>query len=197
MQVNSIQFQETRKQPQFTAIKSLKCRGLYKDYPKLGMELVDTFKRNPEVIRFCKKYDVDVVFYAAKQIISDVSSEIHIFYNDVSRSRIGKLFKGSKDDVNISGYGSKSSITDSIMESTNNLKSYISPYIKENLTGGILESHLSNADKRIQEILDKKAQVKQDKAMRKLASENTSNELKNDKNALDKSVKDLIDETNK
>ena len=54
--------------PNFTAIKSVKCDGLYKKYPELANELVTAFKKNPTAMEFCKKYDVDVVFYAVKQM---------------------------------------------------------------------------------------------------------------------------------
>ena len=42
--------------PNFTAIRSIKCEGLYKKYPEYANHLVEAFKKNPIAIEFCKKY---------------------------------------------------------------------------------------------------------------------------------------------
>ena len=58
MQIQSINsYNDKKNQPNFTAIKSLKMEGLYKKYPELGKQLVDTFQSSPRAMEFCKKYD--------------------------------------------------------------------------------------------------------------------------------------------
>lgn len=57
-----------RHNPNFTSIKSVKCEGLYKKTPELATDVVEAFKANPKAMEFCRKYDVDIVFYAFKDM---------------------------------------------------------------------------------------------------------------------------------
>ena len=77
MQVQNItltqnNYSSQRHNPNFTAIKSVKCDGLYKKYPELANELIEALKQNPKAMEFCKKYDVDIIFYAIKQYQNSV-----------------------------------------------------------------------------------------------------------------------------
>ena len=68
--------------PNFKAIKSIKSTGLYKKQPRLVQGLVDTFQTNKTAMDFCKKYDVDIVFHACKDIMHSVKSTVAIFFKN-------------------------------------------------------------------------------------------------------------------
>ncbi len=55
MYVGNINFSQNnnRYNQSFAGIRQVKCSGLYKKYPELGKEMVDTFKDNPKVMDFC------------------------------------------------------------------------------------------------------------------------------------------------
>ena len=91
----------------FTGIKKVKCLGLYEKYPDLGKELVDTFKNNSKAMDFCKKYDVDIIFHAAKDYIDSVKSSVNIFYDNVTKSKFKKFFNNHEDRIEISGWGNE------------------------------------------------------------------------------------------
>ena len=60
MQIYNITPSTNQTVPNFKAIKSVKCEGLYKEFPRYGKDLVETFKKNPTAMEFCRKYDVKV-----------------------------------------------------------------------------------------------------------------------------------------
>ena len=196
MQVmNNNYVQGNRTNQTFTGIKKVSCEGLYKKYPEFGKELVDTFKKNPKAMEFCNKYDVKVVFYAIKQGIDSVQASVNIFYDNIAKSKLKKLFFGTSDDkVVIHGWGNEYDLKNSLAAATNNLKSAISPYREGlNKPSGLLDSHMENADKGIQEVLDKKAKAAQEKLEKLEAKRQSKNELKNSQTELEESIKDLID----
>ena len=190
MQVANVSYNTNHKisKQSFTGIKNVKCTGLYKKYPKLGKELVDTFKNNPKVMEFCKKYDVSVVFHAMKDNFDSAKASVCIFYDNIAKSKTKKLlnfFNGSDDKVIISLWGNNYNLDKSLLEATNNLKHAISP---ENPSAkcqtGLLNAHLVVADRKIQGILTHNAEVKQQKP----------NKI-SEKEILDTSIKDLIDKS--
>ena len=108
MQINSISNQNNRSNTSFTGIKSIQYRGLYKKAPELSKDLVEAFKQNPKAMDFCKKYDVDIVFYAVKETVDFIKSSIHIFYENPTNSKFRKfinMLNGKKDSISTLGWG--------------------------------------------------------------------------------------------
>ena len=149
--------------PNFTSIKSVKCEGLYKKYPEFATELVQSFKKNPIAMDFCKKYNVDIVFYAIKQANDSVQSSVNIFFENLAKSKVRKFFENvlgkSDDKVVIYAWGNKYSCPESLEESTKSLITAISPEQKlgSKYSGGLLDSHIKSADERIQSELAEKS----------------------------------------
>ena len=184
--------------PNFTSIKSVKCEGLYKKYPGMARGLVEAFKENPKAMEFCKKYDVDVVFHAMKQMQDSVKSSIHIFFDNISKSKARKFFDkltGNTDDkVVLHAWGNEYSIPNSLKASTAELINNISPERKvgDRFLGGMLDSHLKSADEKMQKVIDDKskkalaryAQVQAAKASRERFDTNSSD--------LQKSIDELM-----
>ncbi len=185
--------------PNFTSIRSVRCEGLYKKYPELANNLVETLKNNPKAMAFCKKYDVDIVFYAAKQMEDAVKSSIHIFFDNISKSKFRKFFDkltgSSSDQVTIHAWGRDYPLARSIKTSTANLVEAISPERKvgNGYRGGLLDSHLQSADENIEKVLQEKLQ-KDIKAAKKVArAKADKSKLEYDTSSLQKSIEDLID----
>ena len=96
MQINNMTSQpnnsSNKYNPNFTSNKSIKSEGMYKKYPQFANSLVESFQKNPKAIEFCKKYDEDFVFYAVKQMRDSVQSSVHIFFDNIAKSKTRKLF---------------------------------------------------------------------------------------------------------
>lgn len=194
--------------PNFTSIKSVKCAGLYKKNPELAAEVVEAFKANSKALEFCKKYDVNIVFYAFKDMHQSVESSLHIFYDNISKSKFRKFldkFLGYKDDkISIHAWSDKYSLPESLKESTVNLIEAIAPQkkVKDGYRGGMLDSHIELADKKIQDTLAERAAKLKEKQDRLKAAKEAKLEIPNDENSkakfekskskLQKSMDDLI-----
>lgn len=182
--------------PNFTAIKSVKCDGLYKKYPELANELVTAFKKNPTAMEFCKKHDVDIVFYAVKQMQDAVESSIHIFFDNISKSKARKFFDklvGNNDDkIVLHAWANNYSLPSSMEQSTQRLVEYISPERKigDRYRGGMLDSHIKSADERIQKVINEKRQDKYVQAQPVKASKSG---LEEKQAKLQDSINDLIE----
>lgn len=185
--------------PNFTAIKSVKWEGLYKKHPELANDLVEAFKQNPVVMEFCKKYDVDIVFYAVKQMQEAVQSSVNIFFDNVSKSKtkkfFGKLFGNNEDKVVIHAWGNKYSLLSSLRESTKNLVEYISPERKvaDRYRGGLLDSHIKYTDEKIQKALNEQAQKIREKEAKLAVKKMSEEKLHNAGPKLQDSINDLIE----
>ncbi len=196
---NNYASQNKRYNQSFTSIKSVRCEGLYRKYPELGKELVETFKENPKVMDFCKKYNVDVVFHAVKHGIDGVESSVNVFYENVAKSKIKKFFdffSNSEDKVVIHSWGNEFDLYKSLNEATENLKAAMSPEnVRSRRSTGLLESHMQTARESMEEILAKKAKAAQDK-MDKLDSKTQMKKQKLDeKSKLNDAIDDLIDKS--
>lgn len=184
--------------PNFTSIKSVKCEGLYKKYPEFATELVQAFKKNPVAMDFCKKYNVDIVFYAIKQANDSVQSSVNIFFENLAKSKVRKFFENvlgkSDDKVVIYAWGNKYSCPESLEESTKSLITAISPEQKlgSKYSGGLLDSHIKSADERIQSELAEKSKKVLAKQAEKDAESVAKNKLDSDTSALQKSIDDLM-----
>lgn len=180
----------------FTSIKSVRCEGLYRKYPELGKELVDTFKENPNVMAFCKKYDVDVVFHAVKDGMNSVQSSVNVFYDNVAKSKFQKIldfFRSTEDKVVIHGWGNEYDLYKSLNAATENLKAAISPEnIHSDRPTGLLEVHMQSASDSMEEILQERAEVAQKKLDKLNAKIQKQRQNLNDKSNLDSSIDDLI-----
>ncbi len=183
--------------PSFGAIKSVECLGLYKKFPELGKELVDTFHKNPTAMDFCKKYDVKIIFHAAKDSINAVNSSIHIFYDNVAKSKFKKFINflnSSEDKVSLSSYSNQYDIKESLMQSTKTLKEMIEPAsITPKPNNGILDSHIEIADTAMQEALAKQTDKAARKQIKLHAKEANKNQLDENTGMLNDSIRDLID----
>ena len=185
--------------PNFTSIKSIKCEGLYKKYPDLANNLVDAFRNNPKAMDFCKKYDVDIVFYAVKQMHDSVESSVHIFFDNISKSKFRKFFEklvgGSDDNVTLHAWGNKYSLAHSLEDSTADLVDAISPERKvlDGYRGGLLDSHLASAEERMEKILEQKAKKQMAVASKIAEAKNAKSKLESDTSKLQDSINDLID----
>ena len=185
--------------PNFTAIKSVKWEGLYKKHPELANDLVEAFKQNPKAMEFCKKYDVDIVFYAIKKAENYVESSIHIFFDNIAKSKtkrfFSKLFGNHEDKVVLHAWGNGYPISDCMKRSTEELVNMILPESKSMGAwhGGMLDSHLKSADGEIQKVLNARAQKAQ-KIEAELAVKKKSEEKLHKANSkLTNSINDLIE----
>ena len=158
-----------RHNPNFTSIKSVKCEGLYKKTPELATDVVEAFKANPKAMEFCRKYDVDIVFYAFKDMHQSVESSLHIFY----------------DKISIHAWSDKYSLPESLKESTVKLIEAMSPQkkVKDGYRGGLLDSHIELTDKKIQDTLAEKAAKLKEKQERLKAANEAKLEIPDDKSA--------------
>ncbi len=192
MQVfNTPQFSTYNTKPNFKAIRTVKCEGLYKKYPELGKELVETFRANPAAMDFCKKYDVDIIFDACKRAITAVESSIHIVFDNPAKKKFLGIFGSQKDRIHLSNYNDAYEIPKSIKESTEGLKDYISPSIPGR-TSGLLDAHINYKEEDIQKVLDERKEILAKKLdeNKKAEQEKTKQEI--DKQSLADSVSELI-----
>lgn len=206
--LTSVQNNHSQNNPNFTSIKSVKCAGLYKKNPELAADVVEAFKANSKAMGFCKKYDVNIVFNAFKDMHQSVESSVHIFYDNISKSKFRKFldkFLGYKDDkISIYAWGDKYSLPESLKESTVELIEAISSQkkVKDGYLGGMLDSHIELTDKKIQDTLAEKAAKLKEKQDRLKASKEAKLDIPNDEKAkakfenakskLQKSMDDLI-----
>ena len=175
----------------FKAIKSVKCEGLYKKFPQYGKELVDTFRKNPVAMDFCKKYDVNIVFYSAKKALNDVESSIHVFFNNPAKKKFLGIFGSKRDNISLSAYANQCNVKDNVENTTNILKAYIEADVPGK-TSGVLDQHIKLKEEDIAKFLAEnrnKVVIKQAEIIAK--KQETLKQLNDTKN-LDASIKDLI-----
>lgn len=202
MQINNMTSQpnnsSNKYNPNFTSIKSIKCEGMYKKYPQFANSLVESFQKNPKAMEFCKKYDVDIVFYAVKQMRDSVQSSVHIFFDNIAKSKTRKLFDklaGKSDDkIVVYAWGNKYSLPHSIEESTANLIEAMSPERKvaNGYRGGFLDSNIKFAEEKIQKALSEKAKIVEQKAAKSAAAKAAKAQYSNDVSKLQNSINELI-----
>lgn len=196
--INSTQYNYSKNnQPNFTAIKSIRCEGLYKNQPKLAQGLLDTFKHNEKAMSFCKKYNVDIVFYAKERFAGVVESSIHLFVENISKSKLRTFFDkllNNKDEISISAFANNYTTPKNLEASSEILMEMIGTERKVNgkWKGGILDAHLDTYDRNIENELMKKADEKKSPVNTELISRN---EFKDAKQRLDDSINDLLNNT--
>lgn len=196
MQIQNIQLTNLNNQnTNFKSIKKIELCGLYKKNPELGNKLIDTFRRNPEAMEFCKKYDVSVYFDALKDNYNRVKTSLYIFYDNPAVSKVKKFFKflnSSEDKINIQGYDY------GLEESTNALMDHMLPSNYSSRKGnatGVLSSNIEYADGKIQEILNKKAAKKAAAINKESEIAAKKEELQTATEKLNSSIQDLIEST--
>lgn len=183
--------------PNFTSIRSIKCEGLYKKYPELAENLIEAFGKNKDAVEFCKKYDVNIVFYAVKSINDSVRSSLHIMYDNISKSKMrkffDKLFDRTEDRISLGAHGCEYVLSKSIESSTADLVEKIGPerYVNGKFVGGFLSSHLKFADSEMQKVLNEKAAKSLAQKNKKAAAEVAEVNLKKAKENLKNSVDNL------
>lgn len=156
MQIHNIMPNTNQTTPNFKAIKSVKCEGLYKDFPRYGIQLVETFKKNPVAIQFCKKYDANLVFYACKDVMNSVRSSLLLFFENPAKSKILGFLGSKKDKIELSGYGNAYDINSSLKASTNQLTDYMLYSTEGKPVSGVLNSHIKLKEEEIANKLFKK-----------------------------------------
>lgn len=194
IQNDSTQLPTTVQAPNFKAIKSVRCEGLYKKYPEYGQELVDTFKKNPKAMEFCKKYDVDIVFHAFKRAVSATESSIHILFKNPAKKTFLGILGNKRDEIALHGFGNQYEEKLSLGQSTANLKDYIAENIPGK-TSGVLDSHIELKEEEIQEVLDKKAAKLAQKQEKSEATRNSKNKIAADTEKLQDSIQELINQS--
>lgn len=183
-----------RHQPNFTAIKSIRCEGLYKRHPELAEGLLESFKHNEKAMNFCKKYNVDIVFYATKSYTDTIKSSIHLFVENISKSKLRTFFDkllNNKDEITISAFANNYPALKSLETSSKELMEMIGTerQINGRWKGGVLNSHLNLYDRNIENELAKKAGKTQAQSN---TARNSKEEFKNAKQRLDDSINDLL-----
>lgn len=198
MQVQNVNNYSQMNNPNFTSIKSVRCEGLYKKYPEFADALVTAFQENPKAMEFFKKYDVNIVFHAVKQMQDAVASSINIFFDNVAKSKPRKFFDkltGNTDDkVVLHAWGNKYSLPQSLKESTVELIDKISPERKvgDSYRGGMLDSHLKLADEEMQKIISEKSKKNLDKYVQAQAAKASKARFEAKGSKLQNSIDELI-----
>ncbi|MBE7710535.1 MAG: hypothetical protein E7Z92_00180 [Cyanobacteria bacterium SIG31] len=141
--------------PNFKAIKSVRCEGLYKKFPEQGKILVDTFKNNKTAMEFCKKYDVKLVFHACEEAMHSVKSSILIFLENPTKGWFSRLINGKYDKIDLAGYGNKYEVGKSLEESTKRLVDYMLESTNGKPVSGLLNQHLKLKNDEIQKVIGK------------------------------------------
>ena len=180
--------------PNFKAIKSIKCKGLLEKHPQYGIELVDTLKQNPIALKFFKNIDVDIVFYACKQATSAVESSINIFFNNPAKKKFLGIFGSTRDKISLSHYRDNYNQEDSLRMSVEGLKDYITPNIPGK-TSGILDSHIQYKEEEILQELAKKSKKELENINKIKLKEDLNNKLESDKVSLKESIQDIIEKS--
>ena len=173
----------------FKAIKNVKCKGLYKEFPKYGKELVDSFNSNSKAIEFCKKYDVNLIFNACIDAMNSVKSSMQIIFKNPTKNKFLGFLGNQKDKIELTSYGNTHFVEGSLKDSTNRLVKYMQGTgASEEATCGVLESHLNLKENEIQKKLFKNStNVKE-----KLPHEKNDTLYKWDKEDLEDSINNLI-----
>lgn len=186
--------------PNFKAIKSIRCEGLYKNEPELSKELIDTFKTNHEAMEFCKKYDVDILFHAEQDTPADATeSTIIINYVDPTKNKIKRFFdalKGIKNSIQLHAWGTGYPQKTSLKTATDELKNLMYAETKGKPTTGVLKAHIELADKEISQRIEKKAKKISEKEEKLNKEQKEIEKKRNASLELEKSIKDLLNETN-
>lgn len=179
----------TLKRPNFKAIKSVKCEGLYKKFPAQAKEIVDTFKSNEVAMNFCKNHDVNIVFYAIKVGMEAVENSIHIFFKNPAKKKFLGLFGSQKDKISLSAFSDEFNMEKSFINSTNRLKNYI---INDPKTG-MLNSHINIKEKEINKVLLTEKNNLLIKKAKELKEKEALQKFKDDTVDLKKSLNDLVE----
>lgn len=163
----------------FKSIRSIKLKGLYKNAPELGKELIDTFQNNPKAMDFCKKYDVDIIFKAEEKKWNNVKSSIQIFYDSPYLSKVTNFFKaltGNRDNITIKTLSTSRNLQRSLMDSTDTLKEDMLPQPEGS---GYLDDKISSAEEKISKILTKQSNEAKEVEINKKAQQKLDDSIQN------------------
>ena len=184
----------------FKAIRSIKCEGLYKKFPEEGKKLIQTFKENAKAMDFCRKYDVDIVFFAQEKAMNCVDSSINIHYKDPTKGffkRLSDAILGKEDLIRVFGFGNKYNIKDSIHESTMELNEMITAQYGQYNKSGLLNIHIKNAEKNIEANLLEKAKKQAKTEEINKAKISAREQFEKDSSELEEMLSKLKDSTKK
>jgi hypothetical protein len=187
MKINSIN--QNYQTPNFTGITKITCDGLYKKYPEISNEILQTLKKNPLAMDFCKKHDVQIALFANKQDFSSVSSSFYMFYKNLEKkggflNRLLEPFRARKE-IKLYSFANEYDVEKSFIKSASDMKAKITPSIADNYATGVLDA---NINRRLQEELES-----QDAASLKkiITSKDPDKAIEKDK--LNNTIKELIE----
>ena len=160
MQIRSIsQNSQQTINPNFNAIKSVKCKGLYKKYPEYNKDLINTFKNNPKAMEFCKKYDVDIIFNAVDEsgfVIDEVCSYCKIIFDNPAKSKLWGIFGSTKDSLYVSCTDSRLNLEDTLRATSYGLMDYLTPTRRNDIYSGKLDREIDLTERNIERELEAK-----------------------------------------
>jgi hypothetical protein len=188
----------TRNNPNFTAIKSIKCEGLYQKRADLCADILGALKQNPDAMNFCKKYDVNIVMRAVNETNNGIRSGICIFFDNIAKGKAKKFIQkltNNEDRVKITSYKFDYSTDRGLEEGTKDLVNYMLPPTKDNKLSGILSSHIKLTEDSIQAELAKKAEKANKKSKDKEIADLDKRISLENKEKLTNSINDIINKS--
>lgn len=195
MQVNNIN--SGYQAPNFTALKSINYAGLYKKYPEVSQKMLEAFKANDKALDFCKKFDVDVVFFASKEGITGVNNYLLMRYRNIATTAFEKLmnvFKPKKE-VKLYSFGNEYDYGSSLAKSADELRRHMLP---DTVKGGngLLDWHINSAIKEHEKELAEIAEKNETKIEKQKVNKETANKKISDKKLLAEETKKFLDSQN-
>ena len=128
-----------------------------------GVLKVIRYRKNPTAMQFCKKYDVDLVFHACKDMMNSVRSTLLLSFENPAKSKFLGFLGSRKDKIELSGYGNAYDTRSSLKTSTNQLMDYMLDSTEGKPVSGVLNSHIKLKEEQIADTLFKKELAYQDK----------------------------------
>ena len=91
-------------------------------------------------MEFCRKYDVDIVFHACKDMMNSVRSTLLLSFENPAKSKFLGFLGSRKDKIELSGYGNAYDTRSSLKTSTNQLMDYMLDSTEGKPVSGVLNS---------------------------------------------------------
>ena len=106
----------------FGALKSIEFGKKFKGNPKLQNQLLDAFEKSEAMQKFCKKFDVDILFDTANVIGGQMLAMMHVAYATRPTSKLNFMDKLMGQGPFTSGfYVDAEDYVSSLEETTNSL----------------------------------------------------------------------------
>ena len=115
---NNYSQNNNQKNPNFGAIRSVQCIGLYEKNPQFNQRLEQALDKCYSLKDFSKKYDVDIIFDAWLRSKSRVENSISIIFENPSKSKILGVLGSKTDKIEIGRDNDLSNTAESFTHST-------------------------------------------------------------------------------